>query len=730
MPPTTLKRDEKMKPHYSRTVLPLALFLLQSFGALAQSSEEEDLALSYGDKSNISIATGSPQPISKAPSTATVITAQDIRAMGATDLDQVMETVPGVHVSRTANYYNPVYIIRGINGTGTTNPQVLMLQNGIPMNTLYAGDKGTYWGGLSLENVERIEVIRGPGSALYGADAFSGVINIITKTAADTPGTEFGVRGGSFNTKNAWAQHGGKWGAVDVAAYLNIGGTEGSKQTITQDAARLHCPSCSLAPGPVNIGYDSIDGSIDLGYEKWRLRAGYKLRDNVGTGAGSSSALDPVGKTRGERITSDLSWNDPNLSQNWGANFTGSYMHYAETQDQNFQLLPPGTIYSFKTLPKLPTGLAPLNCIGTTCTFPSGMIGDPGRDEQQLRLSAFATYSGFTGHSLRFGLGHDDLNMYHTSTDKNYWLSATGPVPTAFMDYYNIQSHMLPHQRKVDYIYAQDEWNFARDWMLTAGVRQDNYSDFGGTTNPRLALVWDATLDLTAKLLYGQAFRAPSFIEQYGINPTSNGNPNLKPETMKTLEEAFTWQARKDTQINLNFFHYEADDLIQSVANATAGTGSTYQNTGKQHGSGMELEGVWDASRTLRLTGNYSYQKSISEATNQDAGYAPHDHIYLRGDWRFAGGLLSSTQVNRVMDRMRAAGDTRPPVPDYTTVDMTVRTDRSKNQWDYAASVRNLFNATVLEPSVAGSNPLVNTPIPNDLPQAPRSLLFQATHKL
>ena len=358
------------------------------------------------------------------------------------------------------------------------------------------------------------------------------------------------------------------------------------------------------------------------------------------------------------------------------------------------------------------------------------MVGYPSRKERHLTGSGYATYTGFVDHSLRFGLGHDDLDMYETSTNKNYYLNTNGvPVPTAFMDYSNIQSHILPHRRRVDYVYAQDEWNFTRDWTLTAGVRHDNYSDFGTTTNPRVAVVWDTTQDLTAKLLYGQAFRAPSFTELYGINPTANGNANLQPETIKTLETAFSWQARKDTQVNLSLFRYDMNNVIRAVPTGV-GVAATFQNTGKQHGTGMELEAVLDVSRTVRLTGSYSYQKSIDEATNQDAGYAPHNHIYLRDDWRFTGGWLSSVQVNRVADRMRAPGDTRPPVPDYITVDMTVRTEHSKNQWEYAASVRNLFNATVLEPSLPGSNPLVNTPIPNDLPTTPRSMWLHVTHKL
>jgi outer membrane receptor for ferrienterochelin and colicin len=186
------------------------LMLLAPLAQAQSSSEEEDLSSAFGDKAMVSIATGSQQLLRRAPAVATVITAQDIAAMGATDLDEVMETVPGVHVSRGIQGYIPLYVMRGI--YGDYNSHTLMLQNGVPMTTMLVGNRGNTWYGLPLENIARIEIIRGPGSALYGADAYSGVINIITKTAADTPGTEFGMRVGSFNTRSAWAQHGGKLG--------------------------------------------------------------------------------------------------------------------------------------------------------------------------------------------------------------------------------------------------------------------------------------------------------------------------------------------------------------------------------------------------------------------------------------------------------------------------------------------------------------------------------------
>ncbi len=705
-----------MYAHHSALYAAL-LALASNSTAFAQSQEEEELALAYGDKSTISIATGSAQSMRRAPAVASVITAQDIKAMGAKELDEVLETVPGLHVSRTAIRYASTYVFRGI-FSGTTNPQVLLLQNGIPTTTMYTGDKGSAWIGIPVANIARIEIIRGPGSALYGADAYAGVINIITKTAADTPGTELSASIGSFNTRNTWVQHGGQWQDIDIAAYLNVGTTDGMREIIQADAQTLKDKTSglapvSLAPGAVNTGYNMIDSSLNIAHDKWRWRANYKFRDKLGTGVGVSSALDPNSYGRAEHVGSDLSWNDTQFAPSWNVGITAAVQYYAFTYPTNLQLYPAGSKFGANV-------------------FPNGLIGGPNSWDRQLRVSGNATYSGFERHSLRLGVGRDILDLYKTKTIKNNLLNAAGaPTPDlAFnggiaADYTDRQPFITPHMRHVNYVYAQDEWNFARDWTLTAGVRHDRYSDFGTTTNPRLALVWDTTLDLTTKLLYGHAFRAPSFNEQYGINPVANGDPNLKPETIKTLEAAFSWQAHRDTQINLSLFHYDAQDIIRLGPNTAAGVGNIYTNIDRQTGSGGELEAVWDASNSVRLTGNYSYQRSIDDATKQDAGYAPHHHIYARGDWRFTGGWLSSAQLNRIIDRRRPVGDARAPVPDYTTVDITMRTTRNKSQWEYAASVRNLFNTTVLEPSLAPG-----TAIPNDLPMAPRSLWLQATYQM
>lgn len=210
------------------------------------------------------------------------------------------------------------------------------------MTTMYTGDKGNMWSGMPVENIARIDIIRGLGSALYGADAYAGIINIITKTSGDVAGTRAGGLIGSFNTRGAWVQHGEMLGEFDTEVYLRVGRTDGIKEIITKDAQSrndvLFGTAASHAPGPVSTDYDSVDAGIDLSHWKWRWLSGYMLRDNLGPGAGTKL----------------------------------SYLNYLERSSNDLVLLPAGA--------RLPAG-----------TFPDGMIGGPNRWERQMRLSAFVT---------------------------------------------------------------------------------------------------------------------------------------------------------------------------------------------------------------------------------------------------------------------------------------------------------------------------------------------------
>lgn len=670
--------------------------------ATAESFEEEDLALAYGDKSTISIATGSQQPITRAPAVATVITSRDIEAMGATDLDQALESVPGLHVSVSHSGQNPIYGFRGI--ATKYNPQVLMLVNGIPITNVFWGDRGQIWGGMPLENVARIEIIRGPGSALYGADAFSGVINVITKTAADIKGTETGVRVGSFNTRDAWVQHGGKMGALDAAFYLRAGNTDGYKGVVERDAQSNWDTglgsSASLAPGKMSNSRKALDARADLSSDAWRFRAGYQKRE-LGVGLGVAGSLDPNSRGHSSRLYLDLNYEQANWAQNWDVSGVVGFYNNKEEGDPAYTLFPAGAFGG---------------------AFPGGMIASPGHSERHTHASVSAFHTGFEQHRVRIGTGYRVDDLYEVTETKNYD-AAGAPLP-GLVDAAGNPAlvYMLPHKRNVAFAFVQDEWSLAKDWTLTAGVRHDDYSDFGGTTNPRLALVWDADYNVVVKVMHGTAFRAPSFSELYAINnPVTVGNSSIKPEKITTDELAFSWQATSDLQNNLNFFRYRMRDIILPVA-------AVYQNSGDQNGRGLELESTYDATGNLRLTGSYSLQHSRDSATGQDSGMAPHRRVFARAEWRFAPLWHLNTKINYVAERMREPGDTRAKVPDYTLVDLTLRREKFADAWEMSAMVYNLFNRKAFEPTYmsVGATPIPGNPnTMSDLPLPSRTLLIQ-----
>lgn len=649
------------------STLSLALITV-SLPASAQQKEEDELAAIYGDKSTVSIATGNQQNTTQAPSSATVITAREIQAMGATDLTQVLETVPGLHVSVAAEGYFPKYIFRGI--TSEFGPEVLILLNGYRTNTNFLGIPTLVTGQTPVANISRIEVIRGPGSALYGADAFSGVINIITKTASEINGTELNFGLTNFKGRDAWLQYGGKWNTLDTAIFIQAGRNDGPVKPIQNNL--------TTRPISINAASQHIDARIDLHYENWRVRLGYQDR-TTGSGPDSSLLNDTTTRLPEQRLNADLIYQKNGLLPAFDLTVTANL----------FQLKQSGINPGFSNV----------------------VIGNPGHSERNTTLAISGLYSAVAKHRIRAGWGHQLENLYKTEN----------PVPT------NHNANLVflsPRQRWLNYGFIQDEWNFANDWNLTAGIRHDRYSDFGSTTNPRLALVWDAAYNLTMKALHGHAFRAPSFVEQYSTSlPGNTSSTPLQPARIKTTELAVVWQMLPTLQTNFTLFQYKEKDIIQFIHSPGAPL-PIARNSGNQTGRGFELETTWDAQRNLRLSGNYSFQRSSDETSGQDAGLAPHHHLFLRADWRIAQLWNLVGNINHVGARARQANDSHmASVPGFVTADINLRSEKLWSHWELQASVKNLFNRDAREPSAASSN------IGYDLPLAKRTLYLQLGYK-
>jgi len=678
----------------------------------AAAARESGLQLLYGDEESVSIATGSAKPIHLAPSAANVITADQLRDMGAQTLDQALEMVPGLHVSLSFNRNNSIYSIRGIH-TGN-NPQVLMLMNGMPISQLATGGRPNTFR-LPVEDIARIEVIRGPGSAIYGADAFAGVINIITKTADELDGTTVGLRGGSFNSGQAWVQNGSTLGDWKLAVSFEWMKSDGDKSRIvrhdlqsTLDAsAGTHA---SLAPGPLNSRYDILNSNLSLSNDHWRLRLWSWLQDHGGTGPGAAQALDPTGYTNEDVYLFDVGYHNADISPDWDLNARTSYLYRRDPA--YFTLLPPGT-----KVPIGSDGNINLTSPAGTVTFTDGMLGNPGETDQVTSLDLWALYLGVQGHRLRVGTGAS-LQSAETFESKNFGPGVinglTSPIDGTLTNVTNTPYvYMKDQERTVWYLSLQDEWRFAPDWELTAGVRYDDYSDFGGTTNPRLALAWSTTERLTTKLLYGRAFRAPSFSELHYINnPSLLGNPNLQPETIDTTELLFDYHGYTWTS-TLDLFGYRILDLIDTVPDP-GGTTLTARNARKQRGYGAEFSTRWKPTPRFTFSASYAWQRSEDTATGRQVADAPARQLDLSATWEFLPQWLVSSQAWWISGRKRAAGDGRRAIADYTWVNLNLQRRRILRHVDLGLEVHNLFDRRAYEPS--------NGQIPGDYPLEERSV--------
>lgn len=692
--------------------------LLAPPGAFAEAgyegSEEDELLALYGDTEVISIATGSLQSLAKAPAVATVISADDIRNSGATDIDQLLETVPGLHVSRSPLGYNPIYTFRGIHST--YNPQVLVLINGIPISNVFQGDRSLIWGGMPVKAIDRIEIIRGPGSALYGADAFAGVINIITLSGRDITKNEFGMRGGSYDTKDGWAKLGFDWQEFSVGMIFELHNTDGQSELIDSDLQSfldmISGTSASRAPGGVSLSRDNLDVRLDIVRGNWQFRTGLQRRRDWGNGVGVAEALDPDNRWKSDRYNADLTYHNTQLSDVWDLQAQVSYLDTSIETENDMRVFPAGS---------------DLTLIGLGGPHTNGLIGNPESFERHTRAKFTALYSRWVKHQLSASLGYELSDLYKVRESKNFGPDpATGdllPVGSPVVDVSDSPYVFLREGDRTNiYAHLQDVWLFADDWELTAGLRFDDYSDFGGTTNPRAALVWSSTHKLTTKLLYGKAFRAPSFAETQAINnPVVLGNPELDPETISSFELAFDYRASENLRLALNLFHYDWRDIIKFTPDINGNT-KTAKNVGQQTGEGLELDLEWRIDDSWQLNANYAWQDSNDETTDHTTSQVPGSQVYLGVNWRLNDNISVHSQVNWVMSRDRDAMDTRAKVADYAVVDLTLHYQHSVGQWGADLMLRNLADADAREPS-AWSNP--QAAIANDLPLAGRNLYAQ-----
>jgi outer membrane receptor for ferrienterochelin and colicin len=663
----------------------------------------------------VKVASGVEQNVSQAPAITTVITAQDIEAMGARDLDEILETIPGLHVSRTEVSYRPIYIMRGI--YSADNPEILLMINGIALKSLESGNRAEVWAGMPVQNIAQIEVIRGPGSALYGADAMSGVINIVTKQADDIKGTELGLRTGSYQTVDAWMLNGYQNKDLKIATSLQVFDTDGQKGIIQEDGQtqmdKMRGTQASLAPNSLNLARNGLDARLDATKSDFRFQANYRTRRNVEVGVPTS--LDPDGRMRGDYYDMALSYENQKLAKNWDINAQLSMSENHGSTHMN---------------------LFPAGAFGGA--FPNGMTLIGSGREQNIGAEGSLFYTGWDKHLVRMGAGYRYAKQFDVKHAANYGLDSQGnpiPIGSPIIDLTGSPFSLYPieNTRINKFAYLQDAWKFADNWELTTGFRYDHYSDFDRSFNPRLSLVWQVEKDFTTKLLFGKAFRAPSFRELHLNSPGNRmGNKDLKPETIQMTELALDWRFNQDVYMSLNLFTYLIKDKIlfhpkdQEMNSLAASPPVLFaQNVGNWRGNGLELETRWKINNRSSLLLNYSFVDVKEGGSGEHLEGIPRHHFYLRTDLLLKANWYLNTQLNWISSRARNDDDEmdhRPPLKGYSTVNLTLRyKDIKSDRWNFAFGIKNIFDSDAREPA--------RSYIPDDLPLEGRNWFIETRYR-
>jgi len=647
---------------------------------------EEELPL--WDEEELVTATKFSISMRRAPAIATIITDDEIRNSGARDLADVLNRVPGLAVHQ--NWIGVKTIeVRGINSHNTE--KLLFMLNGHRLNVPFFGSAMRIFDDLPLDNIRRIEVVRGPGSALYGANAFSGVVNILTKEAIDNPGLTLTAGAGSFNTKRYNLLYGVERDLLSLSASLSYITTDGDKLGVAADRTTFLDPASSMAPGKTDDWKKKYDFTFNLAAGDFRFD------------------FHHTEKKRGPYIGVTYALNDESdeyLEQTFG------HLQYRKVITSNLTMTGNAYIDRFELMYDweiYPEGFG-------AGAFPDGVRGRPMTKNRALGTEWQLDYL-WGDHFITAGAVYEDVKQYDTRTFANFNSNTGAPLPGGFQEVTGTFDFNRNTDRHIWAFYLQDSWSIREDLTLTLGVRHDNYDDVGSTTNPRVGLVWGFDTNGELKLLYGSAFRAPNFEELYNDNnPAVIGNPSLQPEEVKTYEASISYRFPYNISTTVTYFRNEIEEQI--VLNPVT---TQFENLGGTDTDGMEAE-IKIKLKSHYAYANYSYQHSVDINNGRRIPFTAMHRGNLGLNAAVTPYINFNANLGLVGERRRESGDNRNELPSYVLLDAAlVASDLIKNA-TFKLSGHNLLDKKYQDPSAAADQ------LPGDYPRDERQIMVEASY--
>lgn len=677
----------------------LLIILFPFVGSSSNASEQKNdqlMSMSLAELLNVSVyvASGLKQSASSAPATVSVVTEPQWRAMGARNLVDVMKTIPGIYIGMSKNTFGSnVYNIRGLQQG--FNAPLLILIDGIPLRA-NSGGSSIFNFRKSLAGIQQIEVIRGTGSALYGADSYSGVINLVTKQG-DQSGSTAGLNFGSHALTEGWVEANFEWQNIAVNLALDWQKSDHDNRKVEQDQQSIldaiFGTQASLAPGFIDNNYNSQDVLLNASTDNWQFQF-WHFRNDSGVGPGAAQALDPKGYVKNELTSMTMQFD---VAENLPGKSTFLAAFQNEDMINFYNLFPAGAV-----LPIGADGNLDFATPLIMTQFTEGYIGKPGLNIVNYRIELTNHSNPFPEHTLRLQVGAEyrDIDLVEFKNFGPSILDGTQSIVNGQLTDVNNTPAIYGRDTKEHFVFIslQEEWQVNDSLTALLGVRMDDYEAFGTTTNPRFSLNWQATDKLHTKLVFGSAYRAPTPNERYfRNNPVAIGNQHLRPETIKSWEWSAAYQWRDNLHTNITLFDYQAKNFIEYVLEPQSGN-SVAQNIGQQDGRGLEAELYWQVASNIRLEANYTAMQ-LKDQQGQDIPEVAKKLAYMALNWSFTDEWLVHVSVKHIAGRERAVTDLRPALEDNTVMNVHLSKKHLFPDTELALKVTNLLNHQGRQPS-------------------------------
>lgn len=726
----------------------LTLLCWSSVSAAADPMDAELLKLlplSLAELINIPVVTASRQPESRShtPAHIIVISREQIRERRYRNLGDLLEDLPGVDFMRgtKSSAYNN-FTVQGSN----SNNKLLIMLDGVRIDHP-SGGKIPVAENFALYHAKQVEILYGPAAALYGADAVAGVINILTDRGGEGPGAWAAIGAGSFGSREVSFMAGVK---TESKVALSVGGhTQRSDRAPLDEyyprdfpkvdartfGGSVVVPATEREDYSGGIGSQSVYARLDVGDN---LTLGYYRND--------FRSLTSTGDTPSSALYLD--------SARWITCSDSAYGKY------RFELSP--SLSGELVIDYATQEVDPKSKYVNIYTD----FADHGYDyvkAERIAIEQNLNWKINTAHSIQAGLGYQDYYALETpdlprpyDTDRGpgnqdmTYVNTTLPIRTFDASYDNLSA------------YAQIQSDWSESFNTMAGVRHDRHSAYGSTTNPRLGAVWRPNPEHALKLLYGEAFRAPSPEESLSAFGSFSGardasgnylgsnfrapNSNLEPEKAKTLSLTWDWRPRPELNLVANLYRSRIDNLIvtldetvstQYIPGAVLSKTTIKGNAGEETHTGLDLMAQWRFRIGAKWAGDlwtsYSHvDGSIHEGLDQqdwDLSYVAAHKLKLGATFRYLDRLSITPQILSIGDTSTGRKDRshigqRLLTPGYTTASLHIGWHKLFN--DKASlwlDIYNLFDKRYYAAHGSASTTFFN------MPQQPRSWLASLEYR-